>query len=204
MVSSACEYCGKISSVFPSQAKTKRFCSRRCRYDWQSSRPERSPRWKGGRWKTDHGYIALSTRMKRRMVYEHRAIMAVLLRRPLRSDEVVHHINGNRADNSPSNLLLTSRGQHISGHMLTLWNDPVKRKRRSERIKASWNDPDKKAQRVATMRIRALGRRRGKVIECPICSARRYRNPAKLRRPSTDLCRSCYRHTSRKPTSNHD
>lgn len=42
---------------------------------------------------------------------EHRLVMAQLLGRPLYADESVHHRNGDRLDNDPSNLELWSRWQ---------------------------------------------------------------------------------------------
>lgn len=86
----------------------------------------KNPRWKGGRRKTK-GYIevhyyALSLNDQKllgpmykkanRYVREHRLVMAKHLNRPLRSSEIVHHLNGVRDDNRLKNLKLVNKLSH--------------------------------------------------------------------------------------------
>jgi hypothetical protein len=49
---------------------------------------------------------------KNGLVLEHRVVMAKKMGRILRSDELVHHINGDRLDNRVRNLRLLSRSAH--------------------------------------------------------------------------------------------
>lgn len=75
----------------------------------------------GAKWKNSSGYIEIVCRnhpykSKRNTVYEHRLIMEKHLGRHLTKEEVIHHINGIKDDNSIENLELTSNSLHIANH----------------------------------------------------------------------------------------
>ena len=53
------------------------------------------------------------------MVKEHRFVMAEILGRPLKSHELVHHADGNQANNDPANLMLVSQSEHNRLHSLS-------------------------------------------------------------------------------------
>lgn len=77
-------------------------------------RGEKSPTWKGGRSFNEKGYVVLTTDNGR--VLEHREIMEKHLGRKLEPNEVVHHINGNKADNRIENLEVMTNGEHTIKH----------------------------------------------------------------------------------------
>ncbi len=68
--------------------------------------------------RSGYRYVSLGVRGK---VLEHRAVMERQLGRPLRRDETVHHVNGNRLDNRIKNLELWAsrhpKGQRVEDHV---------------------------------------------------------------------------------------
>lgn len=50
--------------------------------------------------------------------YEHRIVMEAHLKRKLRREETVHHINGNKLDNRLENLEVISNSEHARMHAL--------------------------------------------------------------------------------------
>lgn len=93
----------------------KHFFSYKChgRYRKYILPPEQHPRWKGGS-KTDQGYIEISKRNKRTL--EHRIIASQKIGRDLIKSEVVHHLNGDRSDNRPKNINITTQSKHMKAH----------------------------------------------------------------------------------------
>ena len=81
---------------------------------------ERHHNWRGGTtW--SHGYLLRKDRAhpnanKDGYVFDHVVVITRHLRRPLKRGELIHHINGKKADNRLSNLWLCAAGQHRSAH----------------------------------------------------------------------------------------
>ena len=88
----------------------------------EAHKGEKNYNWKGGRFKTDTGYIFISKYGHPfpcyiHYVLEHRLVMEKHLDRYLNSKEVVHHINGIRDDNRLENLqLFKNDSEHMKFH----------------------------------------------------------------------------------------
>ena len=120
-----CQICGKAFYAAPSSKRVT--CSLACRTVYYrqlgillegAPKGERNPRWKGGRFVNDQGYVLVLTpdhpcADRHGYVREHRLVMESHLGRYLEPREVVHHINHDRSDNRLENLrLYSSNGEH--------------------------------------------------------------------------------------------
>jgi len=54
---------------------------------------------------------------KQKFIYEHRLVYEITHNEKLEKNEIVHHINGDKTDNSPENLIKMDARQHISMHL---------------------------------------------------------------------------------------
>lgn len=137
-----CDACGKIfkrklSHALRNERRGQRYnyCGRECMAaGLHHLTGEENPCWRGGRRKKGE-YMSIyqpghpnSTRAG--YVLEHRLVMSKMLGRPIRPNEIVHHINGIKDDNRPENLRLFANTSehhkclHMDRNYLTLADLP--------------------------------------------------------------------------------
>lgn len=119
-----CEECGCtfIVNMLDKNKKEKKFCSRSCYFNSPRNKYNEGTKTKA------NGYVMIRVPSHpnanpRGYVYEHRAVIEKEIGRFLTKDEVVHHINHNKTDNSISNLrLFETTNEHTTFHLKERWN----------------------------------------------------------------------------------
>lgn len=141
MIEIKCDFCNKAINRFPSQVKQRNFCSKECRDKHRSKKhnPDGYQRkWNAGHLSelnrklnpirmTDDVKVKIreshlgkgegKAYKKVHQRHEHRIVAEQMLGRKLLKGEVVHHIDGNKLNNNPDNLMVfKSQKEHAAWH----------------------------------------------------------------------------------------
>lgn len=171
----ACAECGKVFK--PVRASSK-YCSNPCRWKNNGGHNKKPESW----WKNSKGYIEGRIWLEdgtQIRVKQHRFVAEGVIGRPLRADEDVHHKDGNKSNNDPSNLEIISHSDHtkltnserdyVRGYKMNLSED--ERKARSFRAIAMGLDKMGRAERWPKAPIQVSKghpRRKAKICPCGI------------------------------------
>ncbi len=124
-----CDNCGKTIKVYGRRAQALKFhfCNRDCSRDHQSKRmaelnrqlnPERMTEETRAKLREAHKDSGTGkTYAKTYGRHTHRVVAEQMLGRPLKKGEVVHHIDGNKRNNDPTNLMIfENQAAHAKFH----------------------------------------------------------------------------------------
>ncbi len=117
MVLRVCKHCQKEFHTQDRGPGRGIYCSYTCR--GLANQGVNNCKWTGGFVRID-GYKCLS--VAGGAIFEHRHLMEQHLGRKLTEEEIIHHIDGNKLNNTLSNLQLMTRSTHAILHL----TDPLK------------------------------------------------------------------------------
>lgn len=103
--------CSVDDCDLPTVAKT--FCQNHYALYKRNGEPVRTKIFKGSYIKDGYRYVYVGYR---HYEPEHRVVMERFLKRKLSADEHVHHIDEDTLNNSPTNLIIVTRSEHMKIH----------------------------------------------------------------------------------------
>lgn len=121
MIKTTCEECGKETFQSPAQFRRSKhhFCSRHCNMIHMNRimnpnrmTPETRRKLRESKLNTGDGKSYSKTYGR----HTHRIVAEKILGRPLKEGEIVHHIDGNKRNNDPSNLMVMTQSEHCKLH----------------------------------------------------------------------------------------
>lgn len=116
-----CEECGVIVKMPPFQFKRSKhhFCSPQCHMKFMNRElnptrmtPEVREKLRNAKLNSGEGKTYTKTYGR----HTHRIVAEQMLGRPLKKGEIVHHIDGNKRNNDPSNLVVMTQSEHCRLH----------------------------------------------------------------------------------------
>lgn len=125
-----CQVCGKVILKRKSRVHEHNFCCPMHLRQWNAQRLSHYNRTKNPM-NRPGGVLAARIKRGRQLRgtgegktyrkwlgrHEHRHVAEAKIGRPLRAGEVVHHLDGNKLNNTPSNLVvLSSQAEHCKAH----------------------------------------------------------------------------------------
>jgi len=110
-VHKTCEICSAPFEVQPYRSDTAKYCSALCRQKGISITTA-IKRGNTQRYRGNHRtYVKLNGR------HMHRVIAEQMLGRPLCRNEIIHHRDGNKQNNEPTNLEILFQSEHVKIHI---------------------------------------------------------------------------------------